>query len=278
MQPANELRPALEVRELSKTYGAVRALRAVSFTLNRGEVLGLLGDNGAGKTTLVRCLSGIHSPDSGTILIHGQQVEIKSPEDARRIGIETVHQTLAVVPEMDVAANMFLNRELTVRMPILRHVGWLDKRTMYRRTREILDRLHVHVPSVRQRLAELSGGQRQAVAVSRAVEWSNDIVLLDEPTAAVGVEQAGIILDLIRKLSHEGIAVLLISHNMQHVIEVCVRAVILRHGAKVGDVAIADVTAADLVDLITGARRVGAHNGATRSSSTSSAPPPTARD
>lgn len=261
MQGTHEVTHALEVRELSKSYGAVHALRGVSFTLDRGEVLGLLGDNGAGKTTLVRCLSGIHSPDAGTILIHGQQVALNSPEDARRIGIETVHQTLAVVPEMDVAANMFLNREVTVRMPILGHLGWLDKRTMYRKTREILVRLHVHVPSVRQRMVELSGGQRQAVAVSRAVEWGNDIVLLDEPTAAVGVEQAGVILDLIRKLSHEGVAVLLISHNMQHVIEVCDRAVVLRHGAKTGDVGIADVTAADLVDLITGVRRNGVGNG-----------------
>lgn len=255
------MRPALEIRDLSKTFGAVRALRGVSFSLRRGEVLGLLGDNGAGKTTLVRCLSGMHSPDSGTILIHGAQVDLKSPQDARGIGIETVHQTLAVVPEMDVAANMFLNRELTSRMPVLKHLGWLDKRRMYRRTREILDRLHVEVPSVRQRLADLSGGQRQAVAVSRAVEWSNDIVLLDEPTAAVGVEQAGVILDLIRKLSHEGIAVLLISHNMQHVVEVCDRAVVLRHGAKVGDVVVTEVTAADLVDLITGARRSGSYDG-----------------
>lgn len=251
----NDATHALEVRDLQKSFGAVRALGGVSFSLDKGEVLGLLGDNGAGKTTLIRCLSGMYSPDAGSILIHGVKANIHSPEDARRSGIETVHQTLAVVPEMDVAANMFLNRELTLGLPILRHLGWLDKGSMYRRTREILDRLHVHVPSVRQRLAELSGGQRQAVAVSRAVEWSNDIVLLDEPTAAVGVEQAGVILDLIRKLSKEGIAVLLISHNMQHVVDVCDRAVVLRHGTKVGDVKMVDVTAADLVDLITGARR-----------------------
>lgn len=247
---------ALEVRNLSKSFGPVEALRSVSLGVRRGEVLGLLGDNGAGKSTLVMCLSGLYTPDSGSILVHGEPVEIRSAEDARRIGIETVHQTLAVVPELDVAANMFLNREPTVRVPILRRLGWLDKRSMYGRTREILNRLHVHIPSVRQRVADLSGGQRQAVAVSRAVEWSNDIVLLDEPTAAVGVEQASVILELIRNLAGEGIAVILISHNMQHVVEVCDRAVVLRHGTKVGDVMMANVTAADLVDLITGAVRI----------------------
>lgn len=227
----------------------------MSLDLRPGEVLGLLGDNGAGKTTLVKCLSGLYPPDGGMILVHGHEVELRSPEDARLQGIETVHQTLALVPDLDVAANMFLNRELTTEWPIFRQLGWLDKRSMYQRTREVLDRLHVRISSVRQRVNQLSGGQRQAVAVARAVEWSNDIVLLDEPTAAVGVEQAGVILDLIRKLSDEGVAVLLISHNMQHVVDVCDRAVVLRHGEKVGDVAIPDVTTADLVDLITGADR-----------------------
>jgi simple sugar transport system ATP-binding protein len=250
---------ALEVRELSKSFGPVQALRSVSLGVRRGEVLGLLGDNGAGKSTLVKCLSGLYRPDSGSVLVHGEPVEIHSADDARRTGIETVHQNLALVAELDVAANMFLNRELTVSIPLARRLGWLDKREMYTRTREILDRLHVHIPSVRQQVAKLSGGQRQAVAVSRAVEWSNDIVLLDEPTAAVGVEQASVILDLIRNLATEGIAVLLISHNMQHVVDVCDRAVVLRHGTKVGDVSIPDVTPTDLVDLITGAVRSADH-------------------
>lgn len=251
---------ALEVRELSKSFGPVQALRSVSLAVRRGEVLGLLGDNGAGKSTLVKCLSGLYAPDSGSILVHGEYVEIRSAEDARRAGIETVHQNLALVPELDVAANMFLNREPAVSIPLVHRLGWLDKKRMYTRTREILDRLHVHIPSVRQQVSNLSGGQRQAVAVSRAVEWSNDIVLLDEPTAAVGVEQASVILELIRNLAREGIAVLLISHNMQHVVDVCDRAVVLRHGTKVGDVSVPDVTPTDLVDLITGAVRAGDPN------------------
>lgn len=249
-QPRNAA--PLEVRALSKSFGAVVALADVSFTLEKGEVLGLLGDNGAGKTTLVNCLSGLLTPDAGEVRIHGEPVRLDSPDAARAAGIETVHQDLALVPQMDVAANMFLNREVTGASP-LRALGWLNKRRMYRESREILDRLHVRVPSTRQRIDRLSGGQRQAIAVSRAVEWSRDIVLLDEPTAALGVEQSETILQLITKLSDQGVAVLLISHNMQHVVQTCHRAVVLRHGHKVGDVAIREATPADLVDLITGA-------------------------
>lgn len=249
--------PVLEVRSISKSFGAVRALSDVSFALHPGEILGLLGDNGAGKTTLVKCLAGILKPDSGTVFVHGKEVQIHDPQDAQRVGIETVHQNLALVPGLDVAANMFLNRERTSRVQGLSWIGWLSKRRMYEEAREILDRFHVRIPSVRQRVDQLSGGQRQAVAVSRAVEWGDDIVLLDEPTAALGVEQSAVILDLIRKLSEQQVAVLLISHNMQHVVDVCHRAVVLRHGEKVGDVAVPEVTATDLVDLITGATRAG---------------------
>lgn len=245
----------LRVHGVSKSFGAVRALDNVSFSVSKGEVLGLLGDNGAGKSTMVNCLSGLYTPDSGSIFIHGQEFRLSAPDDARAAGIETVHQSLAVVPNLDVAANMFLNREITARWWPARQLGWLDKSKMYRETRDILDRLHVRIPSVRMKVRQLSGGQRQAVAVGRAVEWSRDIVLLDEPTAALGVEQSSIILALIRRLAERGVAVILISHNMQDVVTVCDRAVVLRQGAKVGDVTIADVTAPDLVDLITGARR-----------------------
>jgi simple sugar transport system ATP-binding protein len=245
---------ALEVRDLSKSYGAVQALRNVSFTLDGGEVLGLLGDNGAGKSTMVKCLSGMLVPDAGQIIVHGDEMKLDDPTAARRAGIETVHQDLALARYLDVASNIYLNRERTTSWPILRWLGWLDKRAMYKETRAALNRLNVRVPSVRMLTEQLSGGQRQAVAVSRAVAWSRDIVLLDEPTAALGVQQSSVVLDLIRRMRDEGIAIVLVSHNMQHVVDVCTRAIVLRIGGVAGDVSIADVTASDLVDLITGAR------------------------
>jgi simple sugar transport system ATP-binding protein len=231
----------------------------VSLDLRRGEVLGLLGDNGAGKTTLVKCVSGITRPDAGVLLVDGTPVRIDSPQQARELGIETVHQVLALVDTLDVATNLFLNREIVARP--LRRIGWLDKRAMYRESERILEQLHIKVPSVRYAIDRLSGGQRQAVAVGRAVGWGRHIVLMDEPAAALGVEQSRHVLDLVMRLREQGVGVLFISHNMQHVVEVCDRAVVLRHGAKVGDVTIRDVTARDLVDLITGAHAGGGNEG-----------------
>jgi simple sugar transport system ATP-binding protein len=243
----------LEVRSLSKSYGPVTALRDVSLGLRRGEVLGLLGDNGAGKSTLVKCMSGLVRPDSGTIAVDGAEVRIDSPQTARRLGIETVHQELALVGALDVAANLFLNREIT-RSGALGWARFLNKRRMYREAEAILSQLQIRIRSVRQPIERLSGGQRQAVSVGRAVGWGRHIVLMDEPVAALGVEQAHHVLELIDRLRHQGVAVLFISHNMQQVIDVCDRALVLRHGRKVGDVAIQDVSARDLVDLITGAK------------------------
>ena len=243
----------LELRSLSKSFGPVVALEDVSLTLPGGVVLGLLGDNGAGKSTLVNCVSGMLKPDSGEILVDGRSVRIESPKVARSLGIETVHQGLALVDTLDVAANLFLNRERTVSSRPLRWIGWLDKRRMYRESEAILDRLGIRVPSPRAPIERLSGGQRQAVAIGRAVGWGRRIVLMDEPAAALGVRQARQVLDLTQQLKEEDVAVLFISHNMQHVIEVCDRAIILRHGRKVGDVAVPEVSPRDLVDLITGA-------------------------
>jgi len=245
----------LEVRELSKSFGPVHALRGVSFQLRSGEVLGLLGDNGAGKSTLVKCVSGLLQADTGEILVDGIQVQIENPQQARDLGIETVHQNLALVPTLSVAANLFLNRELMGGKKWLRPFRWLKDASMVEESRTILEQLEIEIPSIQQPVARLSGGQRQAVAVGRAVGWGRHIVLMDEPAAALGVEQARHVNDLVRKLRDQGVAVLLISHNMQHVVEVCDRAVVLRHGEKVGDVMIPDVTARDLVDLITGAVR-----------------------
>ena len=254
-QPPGAERPsALETRSLSKSYGPVRALKEVSLNLRPGEVLGLLGDNGAGKTTFVKCVAGILRPDSGSILIDGTEATVDTPQTARSLGIETVHQGLALVETLDVASNLFLNRELFVGRPPLRWLKWLNKRRMYRESEKILAELGIRVSSVRHPIQRLSGGQRQAVAIGRAIGWGRRIVLLDEPAAALGVEQARHVLELVDRLSSQGVAVLFISHNMQHIVEVCDRAVVLRHGEMVGDVSIADVTPRDLVDLITGAR------------------------
>ena len=244
---------ALEVRSLSKSFGAVHAAREVSFEIRRGEVLGLLGDNGAGKTTVVNCVSGGLIPDSGDILINGSVVSVENPEAAHRLGVETVHQDLSLVDTLDVATNLFLNREHTFRWGVFGWLGWLDRRRMYRESQEILDRLSIDIPSVRQPVDKLSGGQRQAVAVGRAVAWGNHIVVLDEPTAALGVEQTRLVLDLIERLKKQGVAVLLVSHNMHDVVKVCDRVVVLRHGLKVGEIeSMEGITPRHLVDMITG--------------------------
>jgi ribose transport system ATP-binding protein len=244
----------LEVREISKSYGPVRAVRGVSFAARSGEVLGLLGDNGAGKTTLVKCMSGIVHPDVGDIVLDGRAVRIDSPKTAHALGIETVHQDLALIDSLDVTANLFLNREIVVGPGPSKWLGWVSNRRMRREAKEILDSLHINIPSVRYPIERLSGGQRQAVAVGRAVAWGQRVVLMDEPSAALGVEQTRLVLELVHTLRERGIVVVFISHNMQNVLDVCTRAVVLRHGAIVADLEIAGLTARDLVDHITGTR------------------------
>jgi simple sugar transport system ATP-binding protein len=240
----------LEVRNLSKSFGGLQALVDVSFSLAAGEVLGLLGDNGAGKSTLVKCLSGIHRPDSGEILVDGAEVVLDSVPTAQALGIETVHQGLALVQSLDVASNLFLNRELVTRR--LGRLGWLDQRKMYREAESILASLGIRISSARAETVTLSGGPRQAIAIGRAVAWGRHIVLLDEPAAALGVEQSRHVLELIDNLRDRGVAVVLVSHNMQHVKRTSDRAVVLRHGRKVADVAIAGVSERDLIDHIAG--------------------------
>jgi simple sugar transport system ATP-binding protein len=241
----------LAVRHLTKSYGAVRALHDVSFDLEAGEILGLVGDNGAGKTTLVRCIAGIYRPDSGEILVDGAVRIGLTAESARSIGIETVHQNLSLVDTLDVAQNFFLDRELVRSNPLGKALGWLDKPAMYRKAEEILTSLDLNIDP-RRTVAALSGGQRQMVAVARAVAWGRHIVLLDEPAAALGVKQSLRVLEFVRLLSARGIAVVLISNNMQHVLSVTHRIVVLRHGEKVGDLPTQATSARDIVTLITG--------------------------
>jgi ABC-type sugar transport system ATPase subunit len=243
--------PVVEGRGLWKHYGALTALRDVDLTLHAGEVVGLVGDNGAGKSTLTALLSGAQSPSKGEIRIHGQPAVLRSPADARDQGIETVFQDLALSPDLSVADNLFLGREqLSGRGRLF---GWLDRREMRRRCEQELERLAVRVNSVSAPCRALSGGQRQAIAIARAIVWSRSVLLLDEPTAALGVEQQEQVGRLIRQAAGDGLAVMLISHNMQQVIDLCDRVVVLFQGAIIADLRTGELGVEELVAWITGA-------------------------
>jgi D-xylose transport system ATP-binding protein len=221
--------PTLELRGVSKSFGSVQALQSVDFEVRDGEVMALVGDNGAGKSTLIKCVAGIYSIDDGQVLFDGSPVTIHGPKDAAKLGIEVVYQDLALCDNLDVVQNMFLGRE--EHDPVFR----LREAPMEQRTSETLKSLAVTtIRSVRQPVATLSGGQRQSVAVARAVMWNNRVVFLDEPTAALGVAQTRQVLDLVRRLGEQGIAVVLVSHNLNDVFEVADRITVLRLGRNVG--------------------------------------------
>ena len=245
--------PALAASRISKTFGALQALSEVSIELRYGRVTALLGDNGAGKSTLVKCIAGMYQPDSGTIGIDGQTVRIASPDTARALGIETVHQSLAMIDTLDVVENLFLNREYTRGGRPGAWLGLLDAKRMRAECEATLSRLDIRIPSLRRAAETLSGGQRQAVAIGRAVAWGQRIVLLDEPAAALGVEQTERVLDLIRSLRHNGVAVLLITHDLERVTEVCDDVAVLRQGRKTAEAPMGSVSKDDLVAFITGA-------------------------
>jgi D-xylose transport system ATP-binding protein len=220
--------PLLQLRDITKTFGSVQALTDVDFEVNAGEVMALVGDNGAGKSTLVKCIAGTHTPDSGHILFAGSEVHINSPKDAARLGIEVVYQDLALCDNLDVVQNMFLGREIN-RFQIL------NEAAMEYRTAETLKSLAVTtISSIRQPVATLSGGQRQSVAVAKAVQWNSKLVVLDEPTAALGVAQTEQVLALVRRLGEQGLGVVLISHNLHDVFETADRITVLRLGRSVG--------------------------------------------
>jgi len=247
-----ERQPLLEARQIVKSFGRVRALRGASFTVYPGEVVALVGDNGAGKSTLVKTLSGVHQPDAGELLFEGAPVTVESPVSARRLGIETVYQDLALAPELDPAANLYLGREI-LRPGVLGRLGFLDRGEMRRRGRESFDSLGVALQDVTASVATMSGGQRQGVAVARAVTWASKVVFMDEPTAALGVVQTRAVLDLIRRVRDRGVSVVLISHNMPEVLEVSDRIEVLRLGRRVAQLKASDTTMEQIVGAMTGA-------------------------
>jgi D-xylose transport system ATP-binding protein len=220
--------PVLELRDITKSFGSVQALNGVDFEVRPGEVMALVGDNGAGKSTLIKCVAGTHAFDSGQILFEGREVHIHGPKDAGRLGIEVVYQDLALCDNLDVVQNMYLGRELN-------RAQILSEAPMEQHTSETLKSLAVTtIRSVRQTVATLSGGQRQSVAVARAVMWNSKLVILDEPTAALGVAQTEQVLALVRRLGEQGLSVILISHNLHDVFETADRITVLRLGRNVG--------------------------------------------
>ena len=244
--------PVLEARDVVKSFGRVQALRGANFTVYPNEVVALVGDNGAGKSTLVKTLVGVHPPDSGEIFFDGRPVNIHTPHDARDLGIETVFQDLALAAEIDPAANMFLGREV-VRPGFLGKLGFLDKAEMRRRSDAAFKDLGVRIQDTTAPVANMSGGQRQGIAICRAVTWASKVVFMDEPTAALGVVQTRNVLDQIKRVRAHGLSVVLISHNMPEVFEVADRIEVLRLGQRVARLRPADVTMEDIVAAMTGA-------------------------
>lgn len=244
-------RPIIDVRDVSLAFGNVRALQNVSLTLAEGEITALVGDNGAGKSTLVRCISGIHKPQSGTISFEGEPVHFRNPEDAREKGIETVHQNLALVDDLTVWQNLFLNRELTRGIGPLR---FLDRKAMKEAAERMVSTLAVNVPAVKSKVRRLSGGQRQAVSICRAAGFSSKLVIMDEPTAALGVQETAKVEELILKLRDDGHSVLLISHNFSQVMRLSDQVWVMRAGRCVAGRRTSETSGDEIVSLITGSR------------------------
>ncbi|MGW2468991.1 ATP-binding cassette domain-containing protein [Streptomyces bauhiniae] len=238
--------PVLALRGVSKRFGAVQALTDVTLEVHAGEVVALVGDNGAGKSTLVKTIAGVHPIDEGVIEWDGRSVQVNKPHDAQNLGIATVYQDLALCDNIDVVGNLYLGREV-------RRAGVLDEVEMERRSRELLDQLSIRIPSVRIPIASLSGGQRQVVAIARSMLGEPKLVILDEPTAALGVEQTAQVLDLVERLRERGHAVILISHNMADVKAVADKVAVLRLGRNNGVFEVKSTSQEEIISAITGA-------------------------
>ncbi len=246
-----DVQPILQVKELYKRFGGLVAVDHVSLDVHPGEVVGLLGDNGAGKSTLIKMISGAYKPDSGQILLNGEAVSFSTPLEARRRGIETIYQDLALCDNLDAGANIFLGRERMRRQ--LGIIRVLDRPYMLREARQVLDQLDIRIPELRTPIRQLSGGQRQAVSIARAVYWKAHLMIMDEPTAALGVPEQLKVLELIRTLRHQGVPVILISHNMLDVFAVADRVIVMRRGSKSGERRISETNENEVVGLMVGA-------------------------
>ncbi|MUL85657.1 MULTISPECIES: ATP-binding cassette domain-containing protein [unclassified Mycolicibacterium] len=244
--------PVIEVRNAVKKFNSITALDKLDFDLYPGEVVALIGDNGAGKSTLVKVISGVHRLDGGQLLLGGKPAEFSSPRDAKHQGIETVHQDLALAPHLNVVENMYLGREVLQRQPWGR-LGFMQKNAMASHAETVLKELGVKIRAPKSPVGAMSGGQRQGVAIARAISWTDKVLILDEPTSALGVEQTGNVLNNIRRVRERGIAVIFISHTMPHVMEVSDRVQVLRRGRRVASLKTSETSMDELVAYMTGA-------------------------
>jgi ABC-type sugar transport system ATPase subunit len=245
--------PVLEARNIARHFGAVTALSDASIALSRREVLGLVGDNGAGKSTLLKILSGVLDANGGQMFLEGRQIHIARPQDAMDAGIETVYQDLALVDTMSAYQNVYLGREELAKPWLLRMLNLVDDRAMRKRAREVLAALAVKIPSINGNVKGMSGGQRQCLAIARALLWGRRIVILDEPTAALGVRETAQVLDVIRDLRNHDVSVIVVSHNMQQMMEVADRITVMRLGRTIATRIVKQTQASEIVGLITGA-------------------------
>lgn len=244
--------PVLQIEGLYKSFGGLVAVNNVSLEVHPGQVVGLVGDNGAGKSTLIKMVSGVYRPDDGKILLNGEEISFSTPLEARRRGIETIYQDLALCENLDASVNIFLGRE-----PLRRVLGLfktVDRDYMLEQSRQVLDQLDIHIPNLNQPIREMSGGQRQAVAIARAVYWNARLMIMDEPTAALGVPEQRKVYELVGTLRDRRVPVIIISHNMQDIFAVADRIVVMRRGRKVGDRLASEITGDEVVSLMVGAK------------------------
>ncbi|MBU6351090.1 MAG: ATP-binding cassette domain-containing protein [Caldilinea sp.] len=249
-QPSVQSEPILRAVNLVKRFGGLTAVNDVSFDIYAGEVVALAGDNGAGKSTLIKMISGVYRPDGGHVYLDGKEITMASPLEARGLGIETIYQDLALCENLDATVNIFLGREPTMRLfGVFKQV---DRAHMLAESTKVLNRLDIHIPNLRRPIRQMSGGQRQAVAIARALYWNARLVIMDEPTAALGVPEQRKVHELVGALKRQNVPVLLISHNLQDIFAVSDRIIVMRRGQKVGDMRTAQVTDDDLVAMMVG--------------------------